>query len=320
MIVAVLGLGSIGTRHALNLIGMGYDVLGFDPHSRNESVLKSAGVRLVTDSSSALAEADVAIIALPNKLHYEAAIAALTHDCHVLVEKPFVSNEEEASVLIEQASKERKILAVAHNMRFHPAISTARDLIKNGSLGCPIWARFLCSSYLPAWRPEEDYRKNYTSDPKTGGVIFDVIHEFDLAYYLLGSYVTEAAACRKTGRLDIPVEDCADVILRHDQGAQSSLHLDYATQPSKRQIEVAGENGVIEIDLLKRTLQWTTPDNEIQLHEEYPGENGQTYEDEIKNFMRATSGEEQPCCPASEAIEVLVQVFGARQLCGLPHA
>src|SRR3546814_2198440 len=56
------------------------------------------------------------------------------------------------------------IVAVAQNLRFHPAVVEANALLKSGAFGPVSAAIAVGASYLPDWRPGSDYRKNYAAD------------------------------------------------------------------------------------------------------------------------------------------------------------
>ena len=86
--VTVIGLGSIGSRHARNLRGMGVSVTGFDPDIQRRATATASGITTFPDRESALAVADAAIIASPTPCHIDDLAAAIEANCHALVEKP----------------------------------------------------------------------------------------------------------------------------------------------------------------------------------------------------------------------------------------
>jgi len=150
------------------------------------------------------------------------------------VEKPLGHDPDLAARLAGRARERGVAVAVAHNLRFRPVVQRVKQVLSEGALDDPAWARFCCASWLPDWRPGQDYRSNYAADPVTGGVIFDSIHEVDLACHLLGRAKVQSASAVRTGILDMPSEDVADIVLRHDAGCQSAIHLDYVTRPRPR--------------------------------------------------------------------------------------
>jgi ketol-acid reductoisomerase len=67
--IAILGFGSQGHAHALNLRDSGFDVrVGLRPDSKSRQAAEAGGLK-VMDTSSAVAEADVVMVLLPDTSH-----------------------------------------------------------------------------------------------------------------------------------------------------------------------------------------------------------------------------------------------------------
>lgn len=60
---------------------------------------------------------DFVYISTPNGLHFEWAIKALRAGKHVLLEKPFTSNADEAKKLVEEADRSGKVLMEVSSLR-----------------------------------------------------------------------------------------------------------------------------------------------------------------------------------------------------------
>lgn len=320
MTIAVLGLGSIGLRHAKNLLSLGEEVCGFDPDDSRREMADGCEVRFVRSRDEALKGAEAVVVASPNDFHLEDLEAAVSAGCHVFVEKPLAHSAKRVEPVLTDARSKELVVFAALNLRFHPAVQHARELLASEEIGKILWARFICSSFLPDWRPDQDYRNGYAADPDTGGVLFDVIHEFDLANHFFGPGEAVGAKCRKTGMLDIPTEDCADVILRHPGGVQSSLHLDYITRPPMRVAEIAGSNGFLRLDLRNRFLIFQGTNGEKLQEKKFNGSVADDYRTEMAAFLRCVREGLAPQCDGFEALSVLRQVLEARKLCGLLSA
>src|SRR5579859_6172833 len=65
--ISVLGLGSIGLRHATNLSKRGYTVVGFDPDEGRRKGAANIGVRAVARREDAIVAADIVVIASPSQ-------------------------------------------------------------------------------------------------------------------------------------------------------------------------------------------------------------------------------------------------------------
>jgi predicted dehydrogenase len=92
------------------------------------------GIPVVHDSYPALI-ADPTIDAiynpLPNGLHGRWTIAALEAGKHVLCEKPFTANADEAEAVAEVADRSRRVVMEAFHYRYHPFIDHIREIVRD---------------------------------------------------------------------------------------------------------------------------------------------------------------------------------------------
>jgi len=317
--VGVLGLGSIGRRHARNLRALGEQVVVFDPSPAARQWFAKEFNRDASTREAVLNEADALIIASPSGCHLEDLEDAVSVSRPTLVEKPLGHDFQLARKIVEQAEDKAVPIVVAHNLRYRSVVRRAREQLNKGLIGEPIWAHFLCGSWLPDWRPQQDYRTNYAANPETGGVIFDIIHEIDLAFHLVGPADLRAAVTARSGLLEINAEDLADIVLRHQGGCQTSLHLDYVTRPRRRLFTIAGTQGILDVDLRTGALRATGRDESIAIDELLPVDPNKEYLDEVEDFLSEPSGRESPACEAREALAVLDVAVQARRAAGLPQ-
>lgn len=319
MIYGILGLGSIGLRHAANLRALGKEVVAFDPSDQRRRRAADAGIAATASRDEVLNKSKAVIIASPNGCHLGDMRDAIAAGRHCFIEKPLAHVADGVKDLLDQAAAKGLRVFAGLNLRFHPVVKAAKALLDEGALGRPLWAIFQSSHYLPDWRPSQDYRTGYAADPATGGVLFDIIHEFDLAHHLLGPAETLAAAARNTGTLDIRSEDCADVILGHATGVRSVLHLDYVTRPTRRAAEIGGEPGILRLDLVQRELSLTDVDGTTGRRQVFAETSpNDDYIAEMTAFIACVEQKAAPACDGYEALDVLRQVIAARRRCGLP--
>lgn len=318
--IAVIGLGSVGLRHAGNLTQMGIHVIGYDPDPAHRAALGELGGVMAESRDDALRSAGAAVIASPNAAHLEDAHSAIMAGCHVLIEKPLAHKIDGVDDMLNLAAERGLVVAVGHNQRFQPVVEAALEIIRGGQLGDLTAARFVCSSYLPDWRPGQDHRKNYTADATSGGVLFDISHEFDLAYHLLGGARTASATAQNSGTLGIAAEDSADVVLQHGCGARTDLHLDYKSKQASRHFEIVGSGGQINVDLRQAQLIHKDVTGDILDKRTFAGGGPETYEHEMKDFINAIQNSVPPRCDGAQGLDVLRLVLAARRLSGLPAA
>ena len=317
----VLGLGSIGRRHAANLMALGQSVHGFDVVAGRRRAFEAGGGDAVVERDEALqlaADGGAVVVASPNGQHRDDVLDALAAGSHVFVEKPFAHRLDGLQAALARAQENGQIVFAAHNLRYHPAVDGARKALADGALGRVLWARAICASYLPDWRPEQDYRTGYAADPRTGGVIFDVIHEFDLCAYLLGPFRAVWASAQRSGQLEIESEDVADIRLEHECGAATSLHFDYVTRPPIRVMDIAGSEGRIAIDIVGRRLTRWSPEGAVLTDETAASRHEDDYRTEMEHFLACVAEHATPRCNGLEALAVLSEVLAARAMAGLP--
>ena len=79
--------------------------------------------------------ADAVIVATPDHLHHEPAMAALQKGYDLLLEKPIARSEAECLAILRQAQSTGRIVAVCHVLRYAPYFVLMRELIRSGVLG-----------------------------------------------------------------------------------------------------------------------------------------------------------------------------------------
>jgi predicted dehydrogenase len=72
---------------------------------------------------------------LPNSLHAAWTIRALQAGKHVLCEKPFASNAQEAEQMAKTAHETGLVLSEAFAYRYHPLTSRVKEILASGELG-----------------------------------------------------------------------------------------------------------------------------------------------------------------------------------------
>ena len=99
---------------------------------------RSTASRACFDSyADLLADPDIDAVynPLPNGLHAEWTIAALEAGKHVLCEKPFTNNAQEAEAVAAVADRTGLVVMEAFHYRYHPLAERMRALVEDGELG-----------------------------------------------------------------------------------------------------------------------------------------------------------------------------------------
>ena len=94
-------------------------------------------VKLLRSAEEALDKypVEVMVIATPLSTHYKLAKLALSHKCHIFIEKPLASTGDEAQELVAEAEKLQRLLLVDFTYLFHPDIELLCQKVREGFLG-----------------------------------------------------------------------------------------------------------------------------------------------------------------------------------------
>jgi predicted dehydrogenase len=251
--ILVLGAGSIGSRHARNLLALGavVDVADDDPR-RASSV---DGATSVAPDAVAMDAYDGVVVATPTSLHAEHGARALDAGRKVLIEKPLARTVADVDAL-----RALDRVMVGYNLRLHEPLVRLHELTERGVAGTVRLARFWFGSYLPDWRPAVDYRSTYSAIAALGGgVLLDAIHELDLVVWWFGTEVAVRGGVVATaGSLELDVEDSVQAVLQAPSGATIGVSLDYLSRSYRRGVELVGDDATLRYDWQRGAIEVET--------------------------------------------------------------
>ena len=138
--------------------------------SRARAFAAKHGIAHVHESYEALlADPDIDAVynPLPNGLHGKWTRAALDAGKHVLCEKPFTANADEAREIADLAAKSDRVVMEAFHYRYHPMTLRTEQIIASGVIGKLQRVEAALCFPLPKF---SDIRYNY---PLAGGALMD---------------------------------------------------------------------------------------------------------------------------------------------------
>lgn len=316
MRVLVIGYGSIGRRHVRNLIDLAItDIVLL----REKGTGNGEGLPEIRSPSEIRStEPEIALVCSPTHRHAAILEALLGTDIHVLCEKPLLATREELTSILEKLRDYRGIHRVAFHLRFHPSVVRARALLADDAIGEPLSARFEVGQYLPDWRPGRDHRESYSAHRAMGGgVTLDLIHEIDLAEYLLGAPAGHVSACvARVSDVTVDSEDIAEILYRTGSGAVVSIHLDYLFRGYHRYFVIVGGEGTIRADLAKGLITLHSIDGSTKQSWNHSVlDRNAMYVDVLNDFLGEVTGRNpNPVLPSfQEDVSVMRTALGARE-------
>ncbi|MFZ9459813.1 MAG: Gfo/Idh/MocA family protein [Ilumatobacteraceae bacterium] len=284
MNVAVVGAGSIGSRHQRILKQLGHKVSVVSANSPDAD-FRSMSDALERESF------DYVVIASQTSQHVIDLSALINNrfNGRVLIEKPLF---EKLHTLEENCFS---FAAVGYNLRFHPAIVWLKDTLPK--LGKLTSANFYVGQFLPTWRPDSDYRKSSSArDISGGGVLRDLSHELDLVQYLFGDWQQLTAVGGKFSDLEIATDDTFSILMTSTKCNAISVQLNYVDRIKQRYITINGNNGTVSIDLISNTAKFSDLDVKFSVNAD------DTY---VAQHLAVISNDSQNTCSLSEALKVV---------------
>ena len=247
--VVIRGAGSIGRRHADVFARSGATVglWPVRPESGGAGTAIPDGIERLDDNTgpAAMAAADLVVIATTTSRHVADAMHALDAGARqVLVEKPVAVDASDAARLRGHARAAD--VWVAAPLRAHAGFRHVASLVPH--IGTPVSGHVWCQSWLPDWRPTQDYRLSYSARRSEGGALRDLVHELDYVEQLLGKATLMGARLEYSGPLEIEAEQAA-TLLWSTGTAAVTCRLDYVTRPAARGIVLRGPSGSVEWDV-----------------------------------------------------------------------
>lgn len=136
------------------------------------------------------ADVDLVCVTTPPDTHFEMTMRALELGKHVLCEKPFAMNADEARQLTELAKEKGVLALIDHELRFQHGRKTAFEMIRAGEIGKIRHAKYV---FHAPNRGDASLPWNWWSDVKQGGGALGAIgsHAIDSLQWFLGAPISE---------------------------------------------------------------------------------------------------------------------------------
>ena len=302
--VGVIGIGNMGWHHArvLSLL-RDADLIGVaDPDpDRGQLATEQFGCRWFGNYRDMLSEVEAVCIAVPTLLHHSVGLACLDSGIHVLIEKPIAASQDEATSLIDAASRAGRLLQVGHIERFNPAFRELLKVVANEEVVVLEGRRH---------SPHSD-RANDVS------VVLDLmIHDIDLVLELARAPVVRLAAAG--GRsADGPI-DYVNATLGFENGVVASLTASKMSHRKIRNLSAHCRASLVETDFLNHTLhihrrahEWYSADHGELLYrndgfiEEVSTTSIEPLYAELEHFLQCVRGRETPAVDGLQASRAL---------------
>lgn len=191
--IGVIGAGRIGRMHAAHLAQRvaGAELAGITDvvAGQAQAVAQALGVAAYPDHQALLADPRVDAVAICSSTDTHAALimAAAAAGKPIFCEKPIALDLATIDAALAAVRRAGVVLQIGFQRRFDPGFAAARQSIVAGQIGRPEVLRITSRDPQP---PPLSYLTT------SGGLFLDMmIHDFDMARFLMGDEVVSVAAC-----------------------------------------------------------------------------------------------------------------------------
>lgn len=211
------------------------------------------GFRRFADYHEAIRQTDCDLvdICLPNFLHYDAAMAALTQGRDIISEKPLAISVGQAQEMVDTARRLGRHIYYAEDWLGSPALRKALAIVESGGIGQVKYIRAReahCGSHSPFAQ-----KLQYCG----GGCMLHLgIHPAGFLLALKGNTWQDLTALTSGGggtnliHTDMEGEDWAGALLRFADGTAAEIEANYVTSGGMEdQIDFYGTQGCLHVDL-----------------------------------------------------------------------
>lgn len=229
---------------------------------------------------------DIADICTPPAFHRDMAIDLLGAGIHVLLEKPFVLNLEDAAAVIEADRRSKAVLMIAENWPYASAVTRVMNAIQDGLLGDLYMMRAHHENSI--WDKDPDLLPPGMSLMQAGGglTMSAGIHALNLARHLMGDLTEIFAYSVPPGATTRPWMD-RDVVLSARSGEERLISMSFTGRSKllqQRRLEFAlfGTRGVAEFEMLTGEVTITHGTTSTRYIDAEPS---MGYREEIAHFL-----------------------------------
>lgn len=187
-------------------------------------------------------EMDATLLVTPHTHHYQQILDSFAAGCHVLVEKPMVTETAHARTVLAEAKKRKKVLSIAFPGPFTREFQYIRNLIKKGDLGDVYLVNAICTqNWVKA------VNGTWRVDPKLsgGGQAYDSgSHMFNAMLYLTGLKAVEVFAWMDYKGQKVDIITAATI--KFDNGALGTAAVSGDCPAMERGVYIQGPKGSVK--------------------------------------------------------------------------
>ena len=257
---------------------------------------------------------DAVYIALPNSEHARWSTAAIQAGKHVLVEKPFASNEVEAREVAELAAASDLIVMEAYHYRYHPLIPQLQKMIADGVIGDLTHVEAIFDITMP---DTSNIRYNFDL---AGGSTMDLgCYSLHFARAIIGGDPIVVGARARAATTDARIDEALTAELRFPNDVTATISSSLLEPVERQSALIAGSRGSISVEGFVKPQEGNTITitvDGVSTVSEAPAA-PTTYQCQLAAFVDAVRTGAAPLTDAQDAVAMMHLIDGVYRAAGL---
>lgn len=229
------------------------------------------------------------------------------HCSRILVEKPIFASTVDGVGWIEELADKVWVSSPLRQMSsfaFFRAKMRERDYLK---------ASLQCFSDLTHWRPGRNPNEGYWGDRTQGGVMRELIHEFDYALLLFGTLSVVEASLSRSEKYSFEAHSQAQLRMLSTAGQEIELRLDWASELHERTCRLFADGSSLVWDIFHDRVI-TETEHSVVIEFAGPNSRDELFEAQVLQCLANNRAKGERVSTVNEAIQALNLVEEAERL------
>ena len=258
-------------------------------------------------------DVDLVYIATPHSHHFPHTMLALEHGKHVLVEKAFTANAQEAEILIRTAREKGLFITEAIWTRYMPLSHKVKEIMESGIIGEPrLLTATLC--YMM------EFKERILRPDLCGGALLDLgVYALNFARMYFGTDIVRTVSNCQLGETGMDMQEC--ISLCFADGKMANLQAGTLCLNDRQGI-INGTEGYIRVDNINcPELIEVYRNYELVARYERPADMVNGYEYQVYECRRCIEEglQESPMMPHEETLSIMRQMDALRKEWGVVY-
>ena len=258
-------------------------------------------------------DVNLVYIATPHSHHFPHTMLALEHGKHVLVEKAFTANAQEAEVLIRTAREKGLFITEAIWTRYMPLSHKVKEIMESGIIGEPrLLTATLC--YMM------EFKERILRPDLCGGALLDLgVYALNFARMYFGTDIVRTVSNCQLGETGMDMQEC--ISLCFADGKMANLQAGTLCLNDRQGI-INGTEGYIRVDNINcPELIEVYRNYELVARYERPADMVNGYEYQVYECRRCIEEglQESPMMPHEETLSIMRQMDALRKEWGVVY-